>query len=72
MTPENKDRQGAPSDPETRPRNCKECQESYTIANFRESSPSYFEHPSGYEKGCDEYCLKCWLGVGPKDAPAAS
>jgi len=59
-------------DQETLTRICKECNTSYTIDQFRQSSSNYFDPPYAYRKGCKEYCLKCWLGVSSKDTAAAS
>lgn len=44
-------------------RECKECQQKYTIEYFIESSNFYFPRPYNYRKGCETYCLGCWLGV---------
>lgn len=49
-------------------RTCNECHRKYTIAEFRDSGTNYFAHPYNYGRGCKEYCLACWLGVGPKDS----
>jgi hypothetical protein len=50
-------------------RSCKECGVTYTIGQFYESCSSYFDPPYRYSDGCDDYCLACWLGVGPNDFP---
>jgi hypothetical protein len=63
---------GIEHDVECSPRTCKECNCRYTIAQFRQSSSNYFEPPYNYREGCKDYCLKCWLGVGPKDFPAGT
>ena len=44
---------------------CKECKQAYSIKAFLDSSRNYFGRPFGYRKGCERYCLACWLGVGP-------
>jgi hypothetical protein len=46
---------------------CTECGQQYSIEELLSSSPSYFNAPHNYDRGCDKYCLACWLGVGPKD-----
>lgn len=50
-------------------RTCKECGVSYTIEQFYQSSESYFDPPYRYSDSCEDYCLACWLGVGPNDFP---
>ncbi len=50
-------------------RTCKECGTLYTIEEFYQSSQSFFDPPDRYSDGCHDYCLSCWLGVGPKDFP---
>src|SRR5262245_52680445 len=46
---------------------CQECGRAYTIGQFAESSKSCFHKPERYIDGCEQYCLACWLGVGPND-----
>jgi len=52
-----------------RQRTCKECGTLYTIEEFVQSSGSNFNPPDRYSEGCHDYCLACWLGVGPNDLP---
>lgn len=58
-----------PVDPNLQQRACKECGTLYTIEEFYQSSESYFDPPDRYSDGCHDYCLSCWLGVGPNDFP---
>lgn len=51
------------------PRVCKESGHQYTVGQFLEGSESYFARPHNYRAGCEEYCLDCWLCVGPHDFP---
>src|SRR5712692_8045732 len=46
---------------------CKECGRQYTIRQFLEGAESYFARPHNFRAGCEEYCLDCWLCVGPHD-----
>lgn len=48
-------------------RKCKECGTLYSIEETYEHSQIYFDGPENYSSGCSEYCLACWLGVGPND-----
>jgi hypothetical protein len=48
---------------------CKKCGILYTIEEFVQSSESNFNLPDRYSEGCHDYCLACWLGVGPNDFP---
>ena len=50
-------------------RSCKECGVTYTIGQFYASCSSYFDPPYRYSDSCEDYCLACWLGVGPNDFP---
>jgi hypothetical protein len=52
-------------DPYQLSRPCQECGFTYTIGEFYESSSSDFDPPNRYSDGCNDYCLACWLGVGP-------
>jgi hypothetical protein len=54
-----------------RRRVCRSCEAIYTISEWLRSQRSYFEQPYDYLHGCQEYCLNCWLGVGPLDIPEA-
>lgn len=53
--------------PKGRERECRECQQTYTIEEAVENNPEYFPAPYDYERGCTQHCLACWLGVGPND-----
>jgi len=44
---------------------CVECGQYYTEGD--EVDSQYYDSPYDYWKGCHQYCLACWLGVGPKD-----
>ncbi len=48
---------------------CKEprCKVRYTIGDTWRTDSQYFEGAWNYQSGCKEYCLSCWLGVGPGD-----
>lgn len=46
---------------------CAECGQQYSIQALLSSSALYFEAPYNYDRGCDKYCLACWLGVGSSD-----
>ena len=46
---------------------CTECGQRYSIAELRSSNANYFEAPHHYDRGCERYCLACWLGAGPLD-----
>lgn len=47
-------------------RTCKTCGYPYQVD---ESTESHMNPPDDYRRGFKRYCLACWLGVGPKDAP---
>jgi len=51
---------------------CEDCGTPYTIGEFVESCEDYFRRPYDYRAGCERYCLRCWLGVGPLDFPSAA
>ena len=46
-----------------RERRCEECDELYCefVSDF------YLEFPINYARGRTQYCLACWLCVGPND-----
>ncbi|MEI7996822.1 MAG: PIN domain-containing protein [Methylococcaceae bacterium] len=46
---------------------CHECGDQYSIQEIFEYNSHYFDGPYYYNRGCDKYCLACWLGVGPND-----
>ena len=48
---------------------CRSCEAIYTIRDSWEQNPGMFEKPTDYRAGCEEYCLACWLCVGPLDVP---
>ena len=48
-------------------RRCARCSETYSPAELENHCAHYFEHPYRYIDGVDDYCLACWLGVGPLD-----
>lgn len=48
---------------------CRRCEAIYTIAESWEHNRQMFGKPHDYQTGCLEYCLGCWLGVGPLDFP---
>jgi hypothetical protein len=48
---------------------CRSCETIYTIRSFLERHERMFSQPEDYRSGCEEYCLACWLGVGPLDFP---
>ena len=50
-------------------RRCRVCGELYSASETYETSPHYFAAPYDYGAACDEWCLACWLGVGPADVP---
>jgi hypothetical protein len=52
-------------------RTCKECGQAYSVDESAETDAGCFPWPWSYDEGCEEYCLACWLGVGPNDAPRA-
>jgi hypothetical protein len=46
---------------------CTCCERAYVIGAFEQH---YLDAQGAfYARGCDEYCLACWFGVGPKDFP---
>jgi hypothetical protein len=53
--------------PKGRERECQECHHRYIIEELWEDWRYYFAPPYNYEEGCTEYCLACWLCVGPND-----
>ncbi|MGO9839175.1 MAG: hypothetical protein ACLP1X_33755 [Polyangiaceae bacterium] len=48
-------------------RRCIECGSSYSPDEEMDASPSYVYAPHLYWQGAQDYCLACWLGVGPLD-----
>ena len=54
-----------------RRRVCRSCEAIYTINEVLANQREYFKQPYDYVTGCQEYCLACWLGVGPLDFPEA-
>ncbi len=46
---------------------CVECGQQYSIEELRSSNAHYFDAPHHYDRGCERYCLSCWLGVGSLD-----
>jgi hypothetical protein len=48
-------------------RTCQECGQEYSIDQFTEDCESYFHKPVRYIDGCEQFCLSCWLCVGPND-----
>lgn len=46
---------------------CARCSNAYSPAELERRCSHYFEHPYRYVDGVDDYCLACWLGVGPLD-----
>ena len=46
---------------------CSECGQEYSVEEILDTSPGYWDHPYNYAEGSAQYCLACWLGVGPKD-----
>jgi hypothetical protein len=42
---------------------CKECSEAY--CRYPDVNEDYYRHPTDYSRSGAEYCLGCWLGVGP-------
>ena len=51
---------------------CAKCGQQYSIQELRSSSGHYFEAPYNYDRGCDRYCLACWLEVDPMDIEGKS
>lgn len=49
-------------------RRCTDCGQHYSIQGLRSNAGLYFEAPYNYDRGCDEYCVACWLEAGPADA----
>lgn len=49
---------------------CARCGEFY--CQVPDVSPDYFHHPINYPQGSAQYCLACWLGVGPMDVAASA
>jgi hypothetical protein len=49
-------------------RSCQECGRTYRIQDYVETSESSFQKPIRYIDGCEQFCLSCWLGVGPNDS----
>lgn len=45
---------------------CKECGQDYSPDDYV-SQKQYWDFPTDYQHGSKEYCLACWLGVGPND-----
>jgi hypothetical protein len=45
----------------TEPRTCSVCKCTYRIGDYWPSYESYFPPPYGYETGCYEHCISCWL-----------
>jgi len=52
-------------------RSCQECERTYRIEDYVETGESYFQKPVRYVDGCEQFCLACWLCVGPNDFPDA-
>ena len=46
---------------------CTACGRTYSRAEANEEGAHYFLAPYNYRWGIDEYCLACWLCVGPND-----
>jgi len=46
---------------------CSECGQEYSVEETLSTIPGYWDHPYNYSQGSAQYCLGCWLGVGPKD-----
>lgn len=44
---------------------CVRCGEQY--CQVPDVPEDYFRHPTDYSRGSLEYCLACWLGIGPID-----
>ena len=45
---------------------CIDCKQQFVVS---ESSESYTEAPYWWGRDGFDYCLACWLGVGPNDPP---
>lgn len=50
-------------------RSCQDCGDVYRICDFIDHAEHYFHKPERYIDGCEQFCLSCWLGVGPNDFP---
>jgi hypothetical protein len=48
-------------------RGCTECGRTYSRAEAYKAGEHYWLAPYNYQCGIDEYCLACWLCVGPND-----
>ena len=48
-------------------RTCHECGSKYCLTDMIDAHEADFLKPLRYIDGCEQYCLACWLGVGPKD-----
>ena len=48
-------------------RTCHDCGSRYCLADMIDAHEADFLKPVRYIDGCEQYCLACWLGVGPKD-----
>ncbi len=46
---------------------CKGCGGEYSCKDECGKSGFYLDPPWDYSSGSEEYCLACWLGVGPND-----
>ncbi|MGD7651679.1 MAG: hypothetical protein ACQCXQ_00595 [Verrucomicrobiales bacterium] len=57
-------------DESTTPHICETCGQPYTVDD---TVDQHMNPPDDYRRGCQRYCLACWLGVGPMDEtdPAA-
>ncbi len=42
---------------------CKDCRKKYHPRNEMDNAPNYIGSPYYYSRGCDDFCLACWLGV---------
>ena len=51
----------------TETQECKKCRRSYTKGDYVPGQERFCGHPYWYDKHWEEYCLECFLGVGPDD-----
>ena len=46
---------------------CSECGVDFSMEETLHTSPGFWDCPYNYSQSSGQYCLACWLGVGPKD-----
>ena len=46
---------------------CIECGRTYSLAQARCDGANYMDAPYHYDQAEKEYCLACFLGLGPQD-----